>query len=800
VSINETTSSAQPASSSPDQSISIPADAVIIVPVRNTVLLPGVVMPITIGRPKSIAAAQQAVREQRPIGILLQRDPEMSDPGPDDLYRVGTIANIVRYITAPDDSHHIVCQGVQRLRVLDFLPGTPFLAARVLHIEEPTTTSPEIEARFLNLQRQAVEAAQLLPQTPPELIAALQGTNSPSTLADLAASYMDIKPQEKQEILETVDLALRMEKVSRYLAERIEVLRLSNEIGQQTKAAFDERQREAILREQMATIQRQLGEGDGKAQEVAELNEAIAKAKMPPEAESQARKEVRRYERMPESAAEAGMVRSYLDWLIELPWSLPEEKPIDIAEAKRILDEDHYGLEKIKRRIVEYLAVRKLAPQGKAPILCFVGPPGVGKTSLGQSIARAMQRPFVRVSLGGVHDEAEIRGHRRTYIGALPGNIIQAIKKAGARNCVMMLDEIDKMGRGIQGDPSAGMLEVLDPEQNATFRDNYLGVPFDLSRVVFVATANMLDTVPGPLLDRMEIISLAGYTEDEKLEIARRYLVRRQLEANGLKPEQAEIDSDALRSIIKGYTREAGVRNLEREIGKAFRNAAVQIAEGSASRVVLTMDDITTVLGQPRFESEIAMRTSVPGVATGLAWTPVGGDILFIEASRTPGKGALILTGQLGEVMRESVQAALTLVKSRASQLGIDPSLFEKSDIHVHVPAGATPKDGPSAGVAMFTALTSLLTDRTVKSNTAMTGEISLRGLVLPVGGIKEKVVAAAAAGLTRVLLPARNRRDFDDIPAGARDKLEFIWLERVDDAIREALDAKTTSDSVAAQ
>jgi len=800
VSINETTSSAQPASSSPDQSISIPADALIIVPVRNTVLLPGVVMPITIGRPKSIAAAQQAVREQRPIGILLQRDPEMSDPGPDDLYRVGTIANIVRYITAPDDSHHIVCQGVQRLRVLDFLPGTPFLAARVLHIQEPTTTSPEIEARFLNLQRQAVEAAQLLPQTPPELIAALQGTNSPSTLADLAASYMDIKPQEKQEILETVDLALRMEKVSRYLAERIEVLRLSNEIGQQTKAAFDERQREAILREQMATIQRQLGEGDGKAQEVAELNEAIAKAKMPTEAESQARKEVRRYERMPEAAAEAGMVRSYLDWLIELPWSLPEEKPIDIAEAKRILDEDHYGLEKIKRRIIEYLAVRKLAPQGKAPILCFVGPPGVGKTSLGQSIARAMQRPFVRVSLGGVHDEAEIRGHRRTYIGALPGNIIQAIKKAGARNCVMMLDEIDKMGRGIQGDPSAGMLEVLDPEQNATFRDNYLGVPFDLSRVVFVATANMLDTVPGPLLDRMEIISLAGYTEDEKLEIARRYLVRRQLEANGLKPEQAEIDPDALRSIIKGYTREAGVRNLEREIGKAFRNAAVQIAEGSASRVVLTMDDITTVLGQPRFESEIAMRTSVPGVATGLAWTPVGGDILFIEASRTPGKGALILTGQLGEVMRESVQAALTLVKSRASQLGIDPSLFEKSDIHVHVPAGATPKDGPSAGVAMFTALTSLLTDRTVKSNIAMTGEISLRGLVLPVGGIKEKVVAAAAAGLTRVLLPARNRRDFDDIPAGARNKLEFIWLERVDDAIREALDAKTTSDSVAAQ
>ena len=790
---NEATT--QPSSPAPfsDQSVSIPGDAVIIVPVRNTVLFPGVVFPITIGRPKSIAAAQQAVREQRQIGLLLQREAEMSEPGPNDLYRVGTLANIVRYITGPDDSHHLVCQGVQRIRVLDYLPGTPFLAARVLHIPEPTTSSPEIEARFLNLQRQAIEAAELLPQAPQELIAVLQATTSPSTLADLATSYMDIKPQEKQEILETIDLALRMEKVSRHLAERIEVLRLSKEIGQQTKATFDERQREAILREQMATIQRQLGEGDGKGQEVAELNEAIAKAKMPSEAESQARREVRRYERMPESAAEAGMVRSYLDWLVDLPWALPDEKPIDIAEARRILDEDHYGLEKIKSRIIEYLAVRKLAPQGKAPILCFVGPPGVGKTSLGQSIARAMERPFVRVSLGGVHDEAEIRGHRRTYIGALPGNIIQAIKKAGSRNCVMMLDEIDKMGRGIQGDPSAAMLEVLDPEQNATFRDNYLGVPFDLSRVVFVATANMLDGVPGPLLDRMEIISLAGYTEDEKLEIARRYLVHRQLQANGLKAEQAEIDADALRLIIKGYTREAGVRSLEREIGKAFRNVAVQVAEGSASRVVLTPADITGVLGQPRFENEIAMRTSIPGVATGLAWTPVGGDILFIEASRTPGKGALILTGQLGEVMRESVQAALTLVKSRASQLGIDPTVFEKSDIHVHVPAGATPKDGPSAGVAMFTALTSLLTDRTVRSDTAMTGEISLRGLVLPVGGIKEKVVAAAAAGLTRVMLPARNRRDFDEIPLSARNRLEFVWLQQVDEGIAEALEAKAT-------
>lgn len=769
--------------------VKIPEDALIVIPVREMVLFPGAIAPIAIGRAKSIAAAQQALREQRPVGIVLQRSPEIEEPGPDDLYRVATIANIVRYITAPDGTHHIVCQGVQRARILDFLPGTPFLAARFQQIPEPSTSSPEIEARALNLQRQAIEAIELLPQAPPELVAMFQSTTAPGALADLATSFMDIKPQDKQEVLETIDLALRVEKVSKHLAERLEVLRISNEIGQKTKASFDERQREAILREQMATIQRQLGEGDGKAAEVAELTAAIAKANMPPEAEAHAKKELRRYERMPEAAGEFGMVRTYLDWLIELPWALPAEKPIDITEARRILDADHFGLEKIKGRIIEYLAVRKLAPHGKAPILCFVGPPGVGKTSLGQSIARAMDRPFVRVSLGGVHDEAEIRGHRRTYIGALPGNIIQGIKKAGTRNCVMMLDEIDKMGRGVQGDPSAAMLEVLDPEQNGTFRDNYLAVPFDLSRVVFIATANMLDQIPGPLLDRMELISLAGYTEEEKLEIARRYLVRRQLEANGLTAEQAEIEPEALKLVVKGYTREAGVRNLEREIGKVFRHAAVQIAEGTAAKVVVSPKDIATVLGQPRFEGEIAQRTSIPGVATGLAWTPVGGDILFIEASRVPGRGGMILTGQLGDVMRESVQAAMTLVKSKATQLGIDPSVFEKSDIHVHVPAGATPKDGPSAGVAMFTALTSLLTNRTVRSDTAMTGEISLRGLVLPVGGIKEKVVAAAAAGLKRVMLPARNKRDYDDIPKSARENLEFIWLERVDEAIAVALE-----------
>jgi ATP-dependent Lon protease len=770
----------------------LPPDALIIVPVRNTVLFPGLVLPITLGRPKSIAAAQQAVRDQRQVGILLQRAAEVEDPTAIDMHRMGTLANVVRYITTPDGSHHLVCQGEQRFQIVEYLSGWPFLVARVLRISEPETRAPEIEARFVNLKAQAVEAVQLLPQAPAELAAAIQSIEAAPALADLAAAYMDIKPEEKQEILETIDITARMDKVSRLLAHRIEILRLSQEIGRQTKAALDERQREVLLREQMAAIQRQLGEGEeGKAAEIAELDKAISDAGMPKDVEDQARKELRRLQRMPEAAGEYGMVRTYLDWLIELPWKLPEEKPIDIGQARRILDEDHYDLEKIKRRIIEFLAVRKLSPQGKAPILCFVGPPGVGKTSLGQSIARAMDRKFVRVSLGGVHDEAEIRGHRRTYIGALPGNIIQAIRKAGSRNCVMMLDEIDKLGAGIQGDPGAALLEVLDPEQNNTFRDNYLGVPFDLSRVVFITTANMLDTIPGPLRDRMEIISLAGYTADEKMEIAHRYLVRRQTEANGLKAGQAEIDDDALREIIQNYTREAGVRSLERQIGQVLRNAAVRIAEGQNGPIRISRGDLVASLGAPQFESETAMRTSVPGVATGLAWTPVGGDILFIEATRVPGSARLILTGQLGEVMRESAQAALSIVKNRAAALGIDASRFEKSDIHIHVPAGAIPKDGPSAGVAMFMALVSLMTDRTVRSDTAMTGEISLRGLVLPVGGIKEKVVGAHRAGIRRIMLPARNRKDYDDIPEIARKEVEFIWLERVEEAVAAALEPR---------
>ncbi|HEY5107675.1 MAG TPA: endopeptidase La [Caulobacteraceae bacterium] len=771
-------------------SASPPSDAFIVVPIRGMVLFPEIVLPITLGGAGAIAGAQQAVREQRQVVVVLQRDPQLADPKAEDLHPVGVIANVLRYVTSQGGENHLICQGVERFSITEFVGGWPYLVARGMHLAEPAGSGDDIEARFLNLRGQAMEVLDLVPQAPAELRATVAQIASPGALADIAAAYMDVKADEKQAVLETVDLKARLDKVSAILAQRLNVLRLSAEIGRQTNAALSERQRQGLLREQMAAIQKELGESEGNAQEMADLQAAIEKATMPAEAEAQAMKELGRLRKMPDAAAEYGMIRAWLDWMVELPWAAPAPPPIDIAEARAVLDADHYGLEKIKTRIVEYLAVRKLAPDGAAPILCFVGPPGVGKTSLGRSVARAMGRQFVRISLGGVHDEAEIRGHRRTYVGALPGAIIQAIRRAGARDCVMMLDEIDKLGNGVHGDPSSAMLEVLDPEQNNSFRDNYLGVPFDLSRVVFITTANMLETIPGPLRDRMEIIMLGGYTPGEKLQIAQRYLVRRQMQANGLKPEQAEIDEAALKVIIGAYTREAGVRNLEREIGQVLRHVAVGFAEGASEHVRVGPGDLQPMLGAPRFESEVAMRTSVPGVATGLAWTPVGGDILFIEAARTPGDGKLILTGQLGDVMRESVQAALSLVKTQASALAIDPALFRQTDIHVHVPAGATPKDGPSAGVAMFIALSSLLTGRTVRSDTAMTGEISLRGLVLPVGGIREKVVAAAAAGLARVMLPARNRRDFDDIPAEAREKLEFIWLERVEDAVAAALEA----------
>jgi ATP-dependent Lon protease len=777
------------------------ADVLILLPMRSLVLFPGNVLPVTLGRARSIAAVQAAVRLNRSVGLVLQRDPATEDPIPIELHRMGTEANVLRYLTSPDGQHHAICQGERRFRIIEFLDGYPFLVARVERLAEPAASTRDVEARLLNLRNEALEVLRLLPQTPAELVSAVQSVTAAPQLADLIASFMDITPAEKQEILETVDIERRLDRVSAMLSYRAEVLRLSRQISEQTKEKIDDRQREFLLREQLKTIQKELGEGDdAKSQEVAELAKKIAEAKMPAEVEAHAKRELARLERMPEMAGEYSMARTYLEWLAELPWSVESATPIDIAEARRILDADHYGLTKVKRRILEYLAIHKLNPGGRSPILCFVGPPGVGKTSLGQSIARATGRKFVRVSLGGVHDEAEIRGHRRTYIGALPGNIVQGLRRAGSRDCVMMLDEIDKLGRGIQGDPASALLEVLDPEQNSTFRDNYLGVPFDLSRVMFITTANVLDTVPGPLRDRMETIDLPGYVEDEKLEIAKRYLVERQRAANGLVPGQAEIAEPALRGIIREYTREAGVRQLEREIGAVLRRAAMRIAEGSDEQVSIEPGDLKEILGPPRFENEVAMRTSVPGVATGLAWTPVGGDILFIEATRSLGGGRLILTGQLGEVMRESAQAALSLVKAKAAGLGLDAVMFEKSDIHIHVPAGAIPKDGPSAGVAMYTALVSLLTERTVRSDTAMTGEISLRGLVLPVGGIKEKVVAAARAGLSTVILPARNRRDYEEIPESARNALRFLWAERVEDVTEAALEPAAGAPAQAAE
>ena len=765
-------------------------DVLIVLPVRSAVLFPGVVLPIAITDKLAIAGAQEAVRTQRRVGLLLQSDLTAEEATPEGLHRVGTAASIVRFITAPDGTHHLVAQGEERFTVLDFVSREPFLVARIDAHREPTVFDQEIEARGLNLREKALEAVQLLPQAPGELINAIRGVESIPALADMIASFMDLKVVDKQDLLATYDLKTRLDRVITLLKRRIEVLKVSRQIDEKTREAFDERQKEAVLRERLHQIQKELGETDGSKNELHELKQSIKDAGMPEEALEQAQRELNRLERMPEQAAEYSMTRTYLEWLLAMPWSKVDPEQVDIEAARKILDEDHFGLEKIKRRILEFLAVRKLNPQGRSPILCFVGPPGVGKTSLGQSIAKAVGLKFGRVSLGGVHDEAEIRGHRRTYIGSLPGNIAQALRKAGRRNPVLMLDEVDKLSASHQGDPFSALLEVLDPEQNNSFRDNYLGVPFDLSKVLFIATANVLDSIPGPLRDRMEIIELTGYTEEEKLQIARRYLLKRQLQANGLTEAQVQVSDEALRRVTAEYTREAGVRNLERQIGGLLRHSAVTIASGGAQSVSIDGADVEKILGGARFESDVALRTSVPGVATGLAWTPAGGDILFIESSRVRGSGKLILTGQLGDVMKESAQAAVTLVKSLADRLGFDGSILDTSDLHIHVPAGAIPKDGPSAGVAISTSLASLLTQRTVRSDVAMTGEISLRGVVMPVGGIKEKVVAASRAGITTVILPARNRRDYDDIPESVRAKLQFVWAEKIEDVLIRALEA----------
>jgi ATP-dependent Lon protease len=773
-------------------SLELPQNVIALVPMRNIVLFPHVLTAVTVGRARSIAAVEHALQAKGPLGIVLQKDAGVDEPGVDALFNMGTVVSIVRHITSADGLRHAVCQGLERFCIEELVEGYPFLAARVRRIGEPAEVSTEAEALAVQLRERTIEILSLLPGVPAELAHALQATRAPSHLADIAASLLDTEVAEKQMLLETVSTEERLRKVLQILSRRIEVLRLSQEIGERTKEHLEDRERKFLLREQLKTIQKELGETEGDDQEIAELDEAIAKAGMPEEVEAQARKELQRLKRMPSASSEYSMLHTYLEWMTELPWRLPDDPPIDLDAARKILEADHFGLERVKQRILEFLAVQKLKPQGRAPILCFVGPPGVGKTSLGQSIARALQRPFVRVSLGGVHDEAEMRGHRRTYIGAMPGTIVQSLRKAGARNCVMMLDEVDKMSASLHGDPSAALLEVLDPEQNATFRDNYLGAPFDLSRVVFIATANVIDNVPPPVRDRMEIIDLPGYTREEKLQIGLRYLVARQREANGLNEEQYEITVEALDSIIANYTREAGVRQFEREIGRVMRHAAMRIADGIADgeqpKVRVEAKDLDAILGPAKFEYEIGLRASLPGVATGLAWTPVGGDILFIEVTRVSGRGQLILTGQLGGVMKESAQAALTLVKASAGDLRIPAAMFEGIDVHVHVPAGAIPKDGPSAGVAMFVALASLFTDRPVHHDVAMTGEISLRGLVLPVGGIKEKVLAAQRAGLRVVLLPARNEKDLREVPEATRSTLQFVFLETVDDAIQASL------------
>jgi ATP-dependent Lon protease len=766
-------------------------DVLIILPSR-TVLFPGVVLPIAIEGNAALAAAQEAVRTQRRVGVLLQTDAGEADstaPGPGAVHRVGTAASIVRFITAPDGSHHLIAQGEERFTVLDYVSRDPFLVARVEAHKEPTVLDREVEARGLNLRDKALEAVQLLPQAPGELVNAIRSIESIPALADMVASFMDLKPADKQEILATFDLQARLDRVLALLGRRIEVLKVSRQIDERTREAFDARQKEAVLRERLRQIQKELGETDASSGEIEELKQSVKDAGMPPEALEQAQRELKRLERMPDSAAEYSMTRTYLDWLLAMPWSKIDPETVDIEHARAVLDQDHFGLEKVKRRILEFLAVRKLNPEGRSPILCFVGPPGVGKTSLGQSIAKAIGLKFGRVSLGGVHDEAEIRGHRRTYIGSLPGNIAQAVRKAGRRNPVLMLDEVDKLSASYQGDPFSALLEVLDPEQNNSFRDNYLAVPFDLSKVLFIATANVLDSIPAPLRDRMEIIELTGYTEEEKLQIAERHLLARQLRANGLDSAQVQISEEALRRVIADHTREAGVRSLERQIGALLRNAAVTIASDGAKSVAIGADEVARILGAARFESDVALRTSSPGVATGLAWTPAGGDILFVESSRVRGSGKLILTGQLGEVMKESAQAAVTWVKSQAARLRIDPAALDNSDLHIHVPAGAIPKDGPSAGVAIATSLASLLSQRTVRADIAMTGEISLRGVVMPVGGIKEKCVAAARAGIRTVILPARNRRDLEDIPESVRAKLEFVWAEKIDDVLDRALE-----------
>ena len=765
----------------------IPAE-VPILPLRGTVAYPDLIVPLVVGREKSIRLVDEAMSKDRLIGILTQKNPDIEDPEIDDLYTVGTVATIMKMVKMVDGSQRIVVQGICRFKLIEFTQDAPHLQARILPIFEEYQKDIEIDAMYINLRNLFKKTIEIAPYLSSELSQIASKIEGPGNLADLVGSTINVSVSERQEILEKIDVKERLKKVTILLNRELETLELSTKIQSHIKEGIDKTQREYYLREQLKAIQKELGEVDERYTEIEELRKKMTEAKMPPEVQKVTEKELDRLSKMSQMSAEYTVARTYIDWLVDLPWSHATEDNLVIKDARKILNEDHYDLEKVKKRILEYLAVRKLKSEMKGPILCFVGPPGVGKTSLGKSIARALGRKFMRMSLGGIRDEAEIRGHRRTYVGALPGRIIQGIKKTGSNNPVFMLDEVDKIGMDFRGDPSSALLEVLDPEQNFSFSDHYLEVPFDLSKVMFIATANQLDPVPAALKDRMEVLELPGYTEEEKLMIAKDFLIPKQLEEHGLSDDLLAFEDEAVKLIVRSYTREAGVRNLEREIAAVCRAVAQDVAEGKTDKTTVKAEDIHGLLGAIKFYSEVAERTKYSGVATGLAWTPTGGDIIFIEATKMKGKGNLTLTGHLGDVMKESAQAALSYIRSKALEFQIPEDFFEKQDIHIHVPQGAIPKDGPSAGITMMVALVSLLSDRPVRNDVAMTGEITLRGLVLPIGGVKEKVLAAKRAGIMHVLLPKMNEKDLEEVPESIMENMNFTFIEKVDDAIGACL------------
>ena len=762
-----------------------------VLPIRNAVLFPGAVAPFDVGRDKSVALVEEVHNQDGPvIAIFAQKDPSTDDPKKDDLYEMGCAARVLKALKHSSGNYSLILQGLTRIRMTEVLSEEPFLRARVQRVSTPPVEDVEAEALAMSLRDVAKQVIQLMPELPREAGSLIDSIQAPGALADLVAANLDAPVDEKAQLIETVEVKERIRKVLRLLTRQLEILKMRERINSQIKEEMGKNQREYVLRQQLKAIKEELGEDEGDQGDLDGIEERLAKADLPKEADDVAKKQLKRLRSMQVGSAEYTVVRTYLDWILDIPWSESTEDNLEILEVRKVLDEDHYGLDKVKKRIVEYLAVRKLKKDKKGPILCLVGPPGVGKTSLGRSIAKALGRKFVRVSLGGVHDEAAIRGHRRTYVGALPGQIIQGMKKSGTVNPVFMMDEIDKIGHDFRGDPSAALLEVLDPEQNNTFADHYLEIPYDLSNVMFVATANVADPIPPPLRDRMEILDIPGYTRREKLAIAKEHLIPKQLEEHGLSLEQLVITDEAVEELIEHYTREAGVRSLERTVASVIRGVAVKVAEGDMTkRTIKTEDDLREFLGPVKFTSEVAERTEESGVATGLAWTSVGGEILFIEVTKMFGSGKMQLTGQLGDVMKESAHAALSYVRTNAERFGIPNDFLEKSDIHIHIPAGAMPKDGPSAGVTMFTAIVSLLTGIRVRHDVAMTGEISLRGRVLPIGGLKEKTLAAHRAGIKRVIVPDRNRADLDEVPKEIRDELEFVFAKKVEDALEAALE-----------